>query len=412
MLFRLTARASTLVCIALIGLGLIISAYLLERTFHLITDRLPDEIDPCSVVFGVGCNETLLSPTSWQVGIPLAGWGVVYYATLACLMILGRVLGSDFELEATLGALLLAVAGACASLMLAMVLLLGWAPLCPLCLVIHAVNLALVPALKGHTGRTARELLGGLQEAARYVLVGNSKAPSQARWKVVGFTAAGLMAIVIYQWVLVQSERRVAAASRFDPTKVRTEYASAPKQGIPVDREAPRLGPEGAPVQLIVLSSFQCPGCRAFSRVMRQLADLYDEDLVIRFKHYPMGTPCSEVLRSSRSSPACESAWSAEAARRQGRFWAFHDALFAADRPSSEELLLKIAGETGLDMGRFQAQQHDPTTVARVDSDIELGSRLGVDVTPAVFINGRRVRQLSRRALEVVIEYELDTQDL
>ena len=101
-----------LLCLTLIGLGLVVSVYLLARTFTLMVGGGPEAIDVCSAVFGASCDAALLSPTSRQLGIPLAGWGFVYYGTLACLLVLAWALGEAFELPATLGALLLAAAGA------------------------------------------------------------------------------------------------------------------------------------------------------------------------------------------------------------------------------------------------------------------------------------------------------------
>ncbi len=43
-------------------------------------------------------------------------------------------------------------------------------------------------------------------------------------------------------------------------------------------------------------------------------------------------------------------------------------------------------------------------------SDIELGHRLGVDETPAIFINGRRVGEFNLAVLEAVINHEQQSQ--
>ena len=47
---------------------------------------------------------------------------------------------------------------------------------------------------------------------------------------------------------------------------------------------------------------------------------------------------------------------------------------------------------------------------AKVRSDIELGYRLGVDGTPAIFINRRRVGASNLAVLEAVINHELQSQ--
>ena len=78
---------------------------------------------------------------------------------------------------------------------------------------------------------------------------------------MVGFVTVALVAIVLYQWVLVESERRVAApATALNPQQVLAAYASTPKQDVPIDARDPRLGPADAPVRLVVFSSFVWQG--------------------------------------------------------------------------------------------------------------------------------------------------------
>ena len=191
-----------LLCLTLIGLGLVVSGYLLARTFALTVNQASNQIDMCSAVFGASCDAALLSPTSRQLGIPLAGWGFVYYGTLACLLVLAWALGETIEPNATLGALLLAAAGAGGSVVLASSVVTGHAPLCPLCFVIHAINLALLHPLWRLSGRTASQLIQALRVGGRYLVGGQTDAPLEARRTVAGFVTAMLVAVVLYQWVL------------------------------------------------------------------------------------------------------------------------------------------------------------------------------------------------------------------
>ena len=216
-----------LLCLTLIGLGLVVSGYLLARTFTLMVGGGPEAIDLCSAVFGASCDAALIGPTSWQLGIPLAGWGLVYYGTLAGLLVLACALGETIEPNATLGALLLAVMGASASVVLTGIVVTGHAPLCPLCFVIHAINLALLHPLWRLSGRTASQLIQALRVGGRYLVGGQTDAPLEARRTVVGFVTAMLVAVVLYQWVLIQSDRRVGAAqTAFNPDEVLAGHAS------------------------------------------------------------------------------------------------------------------------------------------------------------------------------------------
>src|SRR5262249_34952381 len=111
-------RPSRIVCLALVGLGFSVSGYLLARTLALLDDRALGAWDVCSFVFHGSCDARLLDAESWKFGIPLAGWGIVYYSALGFILALGWMLGETFENEARLGALALSIAGGCLSLVL------------------------------------------------------------------------------------------------------------------------------------------------------------------------------------------------------------------------------------------------------------------------------------------------------
>ena len=173
------------VCLALIVLGMLISAFLLARYFAIVSGTSSDGIDVCRAVFGADCDATLRSPLSSQIGIPLAGWGIVYYGTLAALLVMGWALGDTFEPEATVAALAVAVLAVIASLVLAVTMAVGWAPFCLMCAVVHMTNLALLFVLKAMTRQTLVQLIAALKSGGRYVLGERAAEPVQARWKVV-----------------------------------------------------------------------------------------------------------------------------------------------------------------------------------------------------------------------------------
>src|SRR5262245_30442246 len=102
----------------LIVLGLLLSAYLVARSFWLLENADAAGGDVCSMVFGKGCDATLRSSSSWLLGIPLGGWGLVYFTTLAGLLMLGAALGEGFQHEAITSALALGCLGAVASIVL------------------------------------------------------------------------------------------------------------------------------------------------------------------------------------------------------------------------------------------------------------------------------------------------------
>jgi protein-disulfide isomerase len=94
-----------------------------------------------------------------------------------------------------------------------------------------------------------------------------------------------------------------------------------------------------------------------------------------------------------------ESRQAAQAARcagRQGRFWQYHDHLFANQRGENQghfapANLRAFAGAVGLDAGQFGACLEQAPDTAAIQQDLQEGRQRGVNATPAFFVNGQRL---------------------
>jgi uncharacterized membrane protein/predicted DsbA family dithiol-disulfide isomerase len=403
----MTSFRLKLLCVALITLGCTVSGYLLYRYFALIGVSVQSGTDFCSVVFGTSCDEALQSPLAFQLGLPLAGWGLVYYGTLVSLLLLGWTIGESFQFEATTAALLLALAAALGSIALFTAMVTDWSPFCPLCAIVHAVNLLMLLPLKRLTGRPVGQLVQAVARAIRYLVGGKTADPVAARWKLVGFLASGLVAVVIYQWVFVEVALHAhSAAAPFDPQETIALFESGLQHEIPVSDADPQLGPADAPVRMVIFSDFQCPGCTQLAQTIPGLARQFEDTLQIVFKHYPLDSTCNSVVKMELHPGACETAQAAEAAREQGKFWAFHDELFMP-HSEGETTLRSLVEHLGLNLDRFEAHRHGDAALAKIQADIDLGIRLGVDGTPSVFINGRRVYDTRLQTLQFLTAHEI-----
>ena len=116
------------------------------------------------------------------------------------------------------------------------------------------------------------------------------------------------------------------------------------------------------------------------------------------FKNFPL----------TKHKFAKKAAVAAFAARRQGKFWEYHDLLFDNVDTLSDQKFRQIARELGLDLERFEKDINDLKIVARINQDIRLGADMGVRGTPTVFINGRVSRARTLEALEAAVENELE----
>jgi protein-disulfide isomerase len=103
---------------------------------------------------------------------------------------------------------------------------------------------------------------------------------------------------------------------------------------------------------------------------------------------------------------AMPAAKAALAAREQGKFWEFHDRLFAQTN-LSQEAIHKIAVELNLDIPRFEQDMASPKIQAAINKDLQDAQKAGVTGTPTAFINGRIPKQRSLEGFQIIINNEL-----
>jgi protein-disulfide isomerase len=147
------------------------------------------------------------------------------------------------------------------------------------------------------------------------------------------------------------------------------------------DLEATRLvrGPAEAPITLMTFSDYQCPYCIRSEPVLAEVLSRYPEQVRVIHRHFPL----DNVHPFAR--PAAEASMCAE---EQGRFWEFHDAIFARKGRLEEGSFVEIAKDLGLDLDAFNACVAERRYAEFVTTDQEAGIAAGVTGTPAFFING------------------------
>ncbi|MBW2262048.1 MAG: thioredoxin domain-containing protein [Deltaproteobacteria bacterium] len=161
--------------------------------------------------------------------------------------------------------------------------------------------------------------------------------------------------------------------------------------------EAPQIGPANAPVTVVLFTDFQCPFCRKAAKMIERLRSRFGDDVRIVFKHYPMQKLHPEAYFAHEASVG---------AHKQGKFWAFHDRLFAHEGPQGRQDLETIARQAGLDIGMWSSDLNRRAHRSIVDADLKQGTGLGVTGTPTFFINGRRVVGANWKMIERVVRHE------
>jgi protein-disulfide isomerase len=143
---------------------------------------------------------------------------------------------------------------------------------------------------------------------------------------------------------------------------------------------APFKGPAKAPVAIVEFTDFHCPFCKQVLPTLTQLVARYGDQVKLVFKDFPI-----DQLHPG-ASKAHEAA---RCANEQGKFWPFHDKLFANATKTSPEELKTYAGEVGLDVAAFEKCYTSGNYTVAVQKDIDEGRNIGVNGTPGFFINGR-----------------------
>ena len=396
-----------LLAFVLILLGGGASGYLLARHFA-VAGGDTESFDICSAVFRGDCDAAIRSDLAVQLGIPLAGWGLVHFVMLAAALSLGKVLGESFRAEATLFGLFSCTVATVGGAVLTFIMLTSATAFCPLCACIHAINLVLIPAVKLGSGLTADQLLASVSDGFKYLTGKDTGASDLVRWRIVGLVTIALSGIVSYQWILIQTDRRLVVERNPGPTfaEVLLKFQQLPSAPIPHEPDEPRLGTTDSSVRLIVFSDFQCPICRWFAADLMRIRKRHP-DVAIVFKHYPLSDQCNDGVSIDLHPLSCGAALAVEAAKRQEKFWEYHDAIFAAKQELQPETLRELAGNLSLDLDRFESDLNDPAVAERVQSDIALANALEVSGTPTVFLNGKKLTGNSMSMLEPLIEYML-----
>ncbi|TNE47655.1 MAG: hypothetical protein EP343_19045 [Deltaproteobacteria bacterium] len=144
---------------------------------------------------------------------------------------------------------------------------------------------------------------------------------------------------------------------------------------------APTYGPKDAKVTVIEFSDFECPFCSRGSNTVAKLRRQYGNKVRFIYKHLPLQNHPNAHIAAQASM----------AANEQGKFWEYHDKLFASQDKLKKEDLLRYAKDMGMDMAKFKAALDNGKYVSYVNRDMQQAQQMKVNGTPIYFINGYKI---------------------
>ena len=358
---------------------------------------VPMDLPGCSANGTFDCAKVNGSAFSEIRGISVAVLGFVTYLLVAGLCITRLRKGPEKAAGSMAYAFVLAVISAVLSAFLFYVSKFVLGSFCLYCIGLYVVNASMLIAAWGALGGPGR--LGG---AIRQDLDGLGKQ------KPIAYGLFGL--IVLLAIIAVAKPGKFFNGPGEVGNGIKIPQLGLDEKARKEILEAPYMNPgpgggfaKGAatPVLTIIeFADFECPACRSTSWELAELVKKHPEEVRVVFRHYPLDTTCNTSMTRQVHPFACSTALAVEAAGEQGKFWNFHDAvyakkdnLFGADgRPDlSDKALEARAKSLGLDLAEWEAAKKSPAIQQKVVDDIIDGGGFGVQSTPTLFVNGRRI---------------------
>lgn len=193
------------------------------------------------------------------------------------------------------------------------------------------------------------------------------------------------------------------------------------RAGWPADRTFTgryRMGPEQARVRIVVYSDYQCGLCQQFEPYAKQLVE-QRSDVSVSAKHFPYCRDCNYRVRELTDrnpnirdhKKACWAARVVEAAGKLGgerAFWGMHEWLFQEAAQVTDRDAMNKVRTLGVDPQEFFELTKSNEMLKLIEADVDEALELGVNKTPAVYVNGVELKGWRtmadvRQAIEQII---------
>jgi protein-disulfide isomerase/uncharacterized membrane protein len=387
-----------------------------------------------------GCAAVAASPWSKVGGVPLAALGLTFYLAVALLLLLGVMAGPTARAAAAALALLALALALAVDVALLGVQKLAIGAFCTLCIATYVLTvlaaLALLPARRDGSvvGEAVTQREGRLALAAWALAtvffgvgiamaeLGLARGQAAAGANVLG--TAGVQPLPALPPGATEADRyreeaRAATEQarrlqeilddpakfeRYQNEKAEREFVQGPVNMLDLGG-VPFKGPEQAPIKVVEFSDFLCPFCRNVASAFDRYLPTTGGRVVVYYKNFPLEKDCNTSLGSTVHAGACLLALGGLCAQEQGRFWPFHDRVFAATltNPGTSDVQ-RLATEGGLDAAAFEKCMASGAQRQKLTAEIAEAVKAGVNSTPTLFINGKRVPNLANFATTVESE--------
>jgi len=151
-----------------------------------------------------------------------------------------------------------------------------------------------------------------------------------------------------------------------------------PKLEIGYDATRVR-GDARAQVTIVEFADFECPFCKSVQATLNGLLTKYQGQIKLAYRDFPLRALHPEAEIAAEAG---------RCAAEQGKFWEYHDALYADQKKLSRSDLLETARRLGLEEKSLESCLASGRVKGQIERDIQEGTEAGVGGTPGFFING------------------------
>jgi predicted DsbA family dithiol-disulfide isomerase len=163
--------------------------------------------------------------------------------------------------------------------------------------------------------------------------------------------------------------------------------------------DQPEKGNPRAAVTIVEFTDFECPSCALQHPVLERIVSEFKDRVRLVVRDFPL----------SQHANARKAAEAAEAAREQGKYWEYVSVLFRNQPALDIDKLRQYATEVGLDRGKFDASLDSGKFTEKIQRDLFDGRKLGINGTPTLYVNGKRITDKSYEGVKSAVETALKT---
>jgi len=385
----------TLPAFALLGLAASTAATYVH--YNLVKN--PDYSSFCDISSTVSCKAAYLSRYGSVLGVPVAVGGILFFSWVILLM-----WGARGNSRIKDSAPTYIFAGS--TLALAVSLYLAYASffilkeVCPLCVATYVAVIGVFVISGGAKGVPMAKLPGraladmGVLFATPVALAIAILFIAGASWGMSAFPREEERPVV-QQLPMLEGEQRAELERWWE---LQTKPGNFP---YPAD---------GAKVQIVEFADFQCPHCRQMYFSYKPILDRYlaehPNDVKFVFKNWPINSRCNPTIPGINFPDSCNASAAYLMAKQKGAGEKMKDWLFAHQAELTASTIKRAAADIG-QVPDFDAQY--PNVLTEIQADAKAGTAIGVNGTPAFFINGRRIpgAGVAPQLFDTLIDLEL-----